>query len=124
MSGVVVVKQKDARVSDLKSKRGTMARLIDETTGAKNVDFHINTINPGPGEGLLHYHKVRENVYFVLHGKIFIKTPEGKFLLEKGDVGFVPPGLKHAVFNPGDEVARVIEIYAPCIEGDFIEADD
>ena len=33
--------------------------------------------------------------------------------LEGEDVLFIPPGVVHRTSNPGEEVARFIEIYAP-----------
>jgi len=122
--GICILKQSDARIFDLRHKRGIRAQLIDGTIGAKNVDFHINTIYPNEAEGLTHYHNIRENVYFVLEGKIFVKTAEGKFVVEAGEMVFIPALTKHTVWNAGDVDARLIEIYAPVVENDFVEAQD
>lgn len=118
---VVVLKQSDENVVFLKSGRGTMTKLINRDIGSRQIDLHLNKIKPYSDKGLLHYHKEKENAYFILEGKISIRTPEGDMEVKKGESAFIPPGVPHAVMNPSAEEAHVLEIYSPCIDDDFIE---
>lgn len=94
--------------------RGTLAMLVDERTGAHNVDVHINTINIDSGPGERHFHARAENVYIVLEGCLEVVVEGERHLLYKDDVGFVPPGIVHTAGNAGTHgICRVIEIYAP-----------
>lgn len=99
---------------DLNLGRGTLAMLVDERTGAHNVDVHINTINIDSGPGERHFHARAENVYIVLEGCLEVVVQGERHLLYKDDVGFVPPGIVHTAGNAGTHgICRVIEIYAP-----------
>jgi mannose-6-phosphate isomerase-like protein (cupin superfamily) len=104
----------DAPKRSLKFERGTATRLVDQTTGASNVDVHINHINVDSGPGEMHYHRYAENVYVVLEGMMEVVVEGERHLLGPNQVGFIPPGLVHTAGNAGTHgVCKVIEVYAP-----------
>ncbi|WP_405240770.1 cupin domain-containing protein [Lentisalinibacter orientalis] len=104
----------DAPTGKLKLDRGWTQRLINEDTGAKKVDVHINHINDDSGPGELHYHAHTENVYIVLEGVLEVVVEGTQYLLHPGTVGFIPPGVHHTAGSLGGHgVTKVIEIYAP-----------
>ena len=104
----------DAPVGKLKHDRGFSQRLINESTGARLVDVHINHINDDSGPGELHYHAHTENVYVVLEGTLEVVVEGERHLLEPGWVGYIPPGAHHTAGSVGGKgVTKVIEIYAP-----------
>lgn len=104
-------------------KRGFQLPLFGEQNGARNIDVHINVINVGSGTGPYHYHAQAENVYIVLEGVVEAVVEGKRYFLQKDDVAFIPPGLRHYAGNPGTVPARVIEIYAPAGQ-DFHIVDD
>jgi mannose-6-phosphate isomerase-like protein (cupin superfamily) len=98
----------------LKFERGRMTRLVDQTTGASNVDVHINVINVDSGPGEMHFHKYAENVYIVMEGMLEVVVEGERHLLGPNEVGFIPPGIVHTAGNAGTHgVCTVIEVYAP-----------
>ncbi|MCG8505524.1 MAG: cupin domain-containing protein [Sphingomonadales bacterium] len=108
------IKIDDAPTGKLKFDRGWTRRLVNENTGAKNVDVHINHINDDSGPGELHYHARTENVYIVLEGVLEVVVEGERHLLEPGWVGYIPPGAHHTAGSVGGRgVTKVIEIYAP-----------
>lgn len=119
----LVFSLEDAPRRPLRFDRGTMIRLFGEETGARNLDFHINVINVDSGPGPYHYHERAENAYLVIEGRVEVVVEGVRYYLEKNDVGFIPPGLRHYAGNGGDIPAKVIEIYAPA-GTDFHIVDD
>jgi len=103
----------EAPTHGMRYDRGTQIELFDPSRGAGNIDFHINVINVDSGPGPYHYHEKSENVYLVLEGTIWAVIDGQKYVLEKDDVAFIPPGVRHCAGNGGDVPARVVEIYAP-----------
>lgn len=98
----------------LKFERGRSVMLVNEQTGATNVDVHINHINIDSGPGERHFHAKAENVYIVLEGCLEVVVEGERHLLYPDDVGFIPPGVRHTAGNAGTHgVCKVIEIYAP-----------
>jgi len=94
--------------------RGISHMLVNQTTGASNVDVHINELKVGSGPGERHFHARAENVYIVLEGCLEVVVEGERHLLYKDDVGFIPAGIVHTAGNGGtDGICRMIEIYAP-----------
>ena len=95
--------------------RGNIRDLIGPPQGAKNVDVHINIIEPGTGRGEIHYHRKTENIYIVLEGCLEVCLEGGeRHTLSVGEVGFIPPGVIHTAANADKKnPVRIIEIYAP-----------
>jgi mannose-6-phosphate isomerase-like protein (cupin superfamily) len=102
--------------------RGTAEQLVDGRLGASQVDFHVNTILAGSAPGPYHLHNDVENVYYVLHGRVRIRTEDGEREIGPGDAVFFPRGVAHSATNVGPDDARVIEIYAPT-GPDFVELE-
>jgi mannose-6-phosphate isomerase-like protein (cupin superfamily) len=103
--------------------RGFQVLLFGEQNGARNVDVHINVIDVGSGAGPYHFHERAENVYIVLEGVVEMIVEGKRHFLQKDDVAFIPPGLRHSAGNPGQVPARFMEIYAPAGQ-DFHLVDD
>jgi quercetin dioxygenase-like cupin family protein len=119
----IVFNLSEAPTKPMPYDRGTSIRLFDADRGAKNVDAHINVLNADSGSGSYHYHEHAENAYIVLEGQIEAIIEGKSYILGKGDVAFIPPGLKHSAGATGGAPARVIEIYAP-LGTDFHVVDD
>lgn len=119
----IIFNLKDAPTRPMRFDRGTQIRLFGEETGAVNVDVHINVLNADSGSGPYHYHEHAENVYIVLEGSVEVVCEGKRYVLNKDDVGFIPPGLKHSAGATGGAPAKALEIYAP-VGVDFNIVDD
>src|ERR1700743_2306878 len=93
--GPIVFNLNDAPQHPMRWDRGVQHRLFGEQTGNSNVDVHINVINTDSGTGPYHYHEKAENVYIVLEGRVEVCVEGVRYFLEKDDVGYIPPGLRH-----------------------------
>lgn len=102
---------------DLPHGRGKTIMLFSPANGLKNVDVHINVLNPGVTKGAIHYHKKIENVYVVLEGEGMIEDQHGKeYSVKAGQAIFFRPGEPpdtHEIYNTGKGFLRLVEIYAP-----------
>ena len=121
--GARFVPKGTAPTKSLRYGRGTIDRLVDQDVGASLVDFHVNTILAGSAPGPYHLHNDVENVYYVLSGRVLVRTDEGEREIGPGDAVFFPRGVAHSATNVGTEDARIVEIYAPC-GPDFVELED
>lgn len=121
--GARFVPRGSAPTKSLRYGRGSIERLVDEGLGAALVDVHVNTILAGSAPGPFHLHNDVENVYFVLHGRVLIRTTDGEREIGPGDAVFFPRGVPHSATNVGPDDARIIEIYAPT-GPDFVELED
>lgn len=121
--GARFVPRGSAPTKSLRYGRGSIERLVDEGLGAALVDVHVNTILAGSAPGPFHLHNDVENVYFVLHGAVLIRTADGEREIGPGDAVFFPRGVPHSATNIGPDDARIIEIYAPT-GPDFVELED
>ena len=121
----IVFNLADAPTHAMRYDRGTQYELFSPKNGAVNADVHINVINLDSGRGPYHYHERAENFYIVLDGKVEACVEGVRYFLEKDDVAFIPPGLRHYAGTAEDSPvpARVIEIYAPA-GTDFNIVDD
>ena len=94
--------------------RGIVYKLFDPSNGAKNIDVHVNVLNPGVTAGAIHYHEKIENVYIVLEGEGKIVDKDGnEYPVHAGQAVFIKPGETHEPFNTGKRPLRLVEIYAP-----------
>jgi len=84
--------------------------LVDAEDGARNVDVHINLLNPGFGLGLTHYRQRAENVDIVLEGVVQVVIGGKTHRLQAGEGAFIPPGVPPAAGNGGAVPVRFIEI--------------
>lgn len=109
----------------MRGGRGNSILLFGPQNGAANADLHINVIAVGSARGPYHYHSEAENFYVVLEGKLEVCVEGDLYYLEKDDVAFIPPGIRHFAGTARDSLgpARVLEIYAPASHDFTIVAD-
>jgi mannose-6-phosphate isomerase-like protein (cupin superfamily) len=122
-AGARFVPKGTAPTKSLRYARGSIDLLVNENLGASLVDFRVNTILAGSAPGPYHLHNDVENMYYVLHGRLVIRTEDGEREIGPGDAVFFPRGVPHSTTNVGPDDARIIEIYAPC-GPDFVELED
>jgi mannose-6-phosphate isomerase-like protein (cupin superfamily) len=118
-----VIDPATAPTKELRYGRGSVLRLVDAGIGARQVDLHLNTINPDTPPGPYHLHQNVENVYYILSGQGCIRIDGADHIVEPGQAIFIPKGVPHSAHNVGPEPLRLLEIYAP-VDVDFVEVDD
>jgi mannose-6-phosphate isomerase-like protein (cupin superfamily) len=68
----------------------------------RGLDFRISSYQP-MGYAEVHSHKQAENIYYVLRGKGIVELDGERILLEPQMGVFIPPGVKHGIYNTGLE---------------------
>ncbi len=63
-----------------------------------------------------HFHPRAEEIYFITHGTGKIRIEAETCEVKVGDAIAIPPGLKHKLWNTGDEVLRLLCCCAPAYE--------
>jgi quercetin dioxygenase-like cupin family protein len=91
-------------------------------TGAAQLAIVEGHLFPGKGHDF-HKHPGQEEMIFVVAGRIEQWIDRDKRLLGPGDAAFIPPGVVHASFNIGDDEAKLLAIFGPCV-GDGFEIID
>ncbi|HSH08115.1 MAG TPA: cupin domain-containing protein [Burkholderiales bacterium] len=71
-----------------------------ETTGSRQIDYRISCYQPRAYVET-HAHKVQEQVYHVLEGEGLMEIGGRRQVVRRHDVIFIPPGVKHAIYNSG-----------------------
>ena len=98
-------------------KSGTLTRLINPSTSTlKNVGVSLLVMNPGD-EVAPHYHKKREEVYYIISGEgIAIHKENGReeeIRLEKNMAIAIPENVIHDIKCTGSEPLRILVIFSP-----------
>jgi mannose-6-phosphate isomerase-like protein (cupin superfamily) len=65
-----------------------------------------------------HVHRHQDQVAFVTKGRVGFRVGDDEHVVEAGGASFRPRGIPHALWNPADEPAEILEITNP---GDFEE---
>ena len=60
-----------------------------------------------------HAHRIQEQVYHVLEGEAPMEIEGDRTVVRKDDVIFIPPGVKHAIYNTGMTDLRFIVVTSP-----------
>jgi quercetin dioxygenase-like cupin family protein len=103
---------------------GSLKRLSDPpSTGARQLTVLEVDFDPGKGHNF-HKHPDQEEVILVVAGTVEQWVDREKRLLGPGDSAFIPAGVAHASFNPGDKPAKIVAILGPCVGPVGYEAVD
>jgi uncharacterized RmlC-like cupin family protein len=81
-----------------------------ESVGATGICMHILEMPPG-ATAKAHYHEAHETAIFVLEGVAEMRHGRGLedvMRLEPGDFVYIPPGVVHQPYNPGDAAVRAV----------------
>ena len=63
-----------------------------------------------------HYHPRCEEIYYITHGTGKMRIENESRDVNIGDAIAIPPGLKHKIWNTGDDVLRLLCCCAPAYE--------
>lgn len=81
---------------------GALSKMLvrPENAGARLIDFRISTYQP-MSHVEPHAHKIQEQIYYILDGEGLMEIEEEKSVVGPGDYVFIPPGIRHAIYNTG-----------------------
>ena len=81
---------------------GAFSKLLvhPETTGSRQLDHRISAYQPRAYVEP-HLHKQQEQVYHVLDGEGLMEIDTIRRVVRRHDVIFIPPGVRHAIYNTG-----------------------
>ena len=83
-----------------------------DVCGSRRIDYRISTYQP-KGYVEPHSHRVQEQVYHVLEGEALMELGEERRVVRRHDVIFVPPGVRHAIYNTGLSDLTFIVVTSP-----------
>ena len=81
---------------------GALSKMLvrPETAGSELIDFRISTYQP-MSYVEPHAHKVQEQIYHVLSGEGLMELGSDRRVVRPGEFIFIPPGVRHAIYNTG-----------------------
>lgn len=93
---------------------GAYSKLLvrPENAGSRHIDYRISTYQP-KAYVEPHAHRVQEQIYHVLEGEALMELDGERRVVRKHDVIYVPPGVKHAIYNTGLADLTFIVVTAP-----------
>ena len=71
---------------------------------------------PVSGSTQEHYHKLTEEIYYITAGRGRMRIESDTREVKPGDAIAIPPGLKHKIWNTGNETLRLLCCCAPAYE--------
>lgn len=71
---------------------------------------------PVGGSTQEHYHPKAEEIYYITHGTGRMRIEGDLREVKPGDAIAIPPGLKHKLWNTGEETLRLLCCCAPAYE--------
>jgi quercetin dioxygenase-like cupin family protein len=93
---------------------GALSKLIvtPENTSTKYFDFRLSTYQP---KGFVeeHTHDVEEQIYYILEGEGLMELDGAKKIIHPGLTIFIPPKVKHALYNTGTKDLTFLVVTSP-----------
>lgn len=83
-----------------------------EVCGSRRIDYRISTYQP-KGHVEPHTHRVQEQIYHILEGEGLMELGAERRVVRRHDVIFVPPGVRHAIYNTGLSDLTFIVVTSP-----------
>jgi quercetin dioxygenase-like cupin family protein len=83
-----------------------------EQVGSRHIDYRISTYQP-KAYVEPHTHRVQEQIYHILEGEALMELDGERRVVRRHDVIFVPPGVKHAIYNTGLSDLTFIVVTSP-----------
>lgn len=90
--------------------------LLSREQGKSEIHSVAIATIPAGKASLMHYHPVAEESYYILKGEARIILGEEENELQPGQVVLIPPGLKHKIYNTGNEELEFLVVCVPAWE--------
>jgi mannose-6-phosphate isomerase-like protein (cupin superfamily) len=71
---------------------------------------------PAGATTTVHHHPRTEEIYYILEGRGRMQLGDERREVGPGDAIAIPPGMRHAIYNPGPEMLRFLCCCAPGYE--------
>ena len=93
---------------------GALSKALvgEQQTGSPRMDFRISHYAPCAYVAE-HVHQVQEQIYHILEGEALMELDAERRVVRRHDVVFVPPGVRHAIYNTGLTDLTFIVVTAP-----------
>ncbi len=94
--------------------------LRPENSGIKNMSIASGILEPGQ-KALLHYHKISEEAYYIIHGKGKVRVDNNIEDIKMGDTIHIPVFSLHALENTSSkDTMEILAISSPPYSDDDI----
>lgn len=95
----LIIKRKN-NIKPFKARDGALIYEIFTKTkpAIKNIGLASGILKPNK-KALPHFHKISEEIYYVISGKGRINIAEKKFSVREGDAAYIPRNTTHALEN-------------------------
>lgn len=93
---------------------GAFSKMLvrPEPCGSKILDYRISVYQPRAYVAP-HSHRIQEQIYHVLDGEGLMEIEDERTVVRRDDVIFIPPGVRHAIYNTGLTDLRFIVVTSP-----------
>ena len=93
---------------------GSFSKMLisPENSETQSIDFRISIYHP-QGYAEVHQHTVAENIYYIIRGTGLVELDGEKYVVEPNTVIYIPPGVKHGIWNTGFEDLVMIVLAVP-----------
>lgn len=107
-----VVREKDVEVIVPSAHDDTINRnLLSSSDGSRFVEFVIGEMGSA-GHADAHAHANREQINYIIEGKVRVTGDGDEVILEPGDAIFLPPGACHEFFCESEHTKYVV-VFGP-----------
>ena len=102
------------RVESFTTLDGSTIREVAGPASDNAVNQSLAEASVPPGASTAeHYHRTTEEIYFFTHGAGRMRLGEDERAVGPGDTVVIPPGVKHKLWNDGNEPLRLLCCCAP-----------
>ena len=91
---------------------GREKRALGNALGLKNFGVNLTTLQPGAASSQRHWHKLQDELVYILEGELVLVTDDGEQTLTPGMAAGFPAGKAdgHQLVNRSDKPAVYLEI--------------
>jgi mannose-6-phosphate isomerase-like protein (cupin superfamily) len=106
--------EKLSEVESFTTLDGSEIRELAGPAGRNAVNQSLAEATVAPGaETEEHFHRTTEEIYLFTHGRGRMRLADAEREVEPGDAVVIAPGLRHKLWNTGDEPLRLLCCCAP-----------
>ena len=91
----------------------TIRSILDKTNAPVENQSLAEASLPAGGQTERHYHKLAEEIYFILDGQGLMEIDGEEQPVTTNDAILIPPGAWHQITNTGSEALRFLCCCAP-----------
>ncbi|MBM4421720.1 MAG: cupin domain-containing protein [Chloroflexi bacterium] len=87
-------------------------RALGDALGLTKVGVNLTTLMPGKESALRHWHRLEDELIYMVEGEVVLRTDAGEQVLRAGDCAGFPAGKEdgHQLVNRSSAPARYLEI--------------